>query len=449
MAKRHSARAGTLQAIFIRLEELVLANSGEDEFEEIFKLIVAKLWDEMNEATARFNALGSPEEIAARISLLLSGAASTWPGILEAGTESRLTPSHLKICVEALAPYSLHGAGFEVMDAFFEFLVSRGSKGNKGQYFTPRYVIEFCVRMMQPSMNELVVDPACGSGGFLVHTLDYVRRENMPSNKKLQNYCNDFLWGFDVDARAIRVAKALMILAGDGRSNIVHLNSLLKPVAQTALFDTSQTDGKNSRSITIEDVCRTRRRAHKGFDVVLTNPPFAGEVREESVLSSYDLGRSKVRVERDVLFIERCLDLLRPGGRMAIVLPHNKLSATSTGDLRRWLLTKAQILAVVGLGRHTFLPHTHQKAGVLFLRRLAKGEKPVSDYKIFFGVSDKDGKNSRGELSFKDDEQIADENHLSIWDRVDHDLTEIESAFHKFCNQEKVILGDSNGRMDN
>ena len=440
MAKRHSARAGNLQAIFVRLEELVLANSGEDEFEEIFKLIVAKLWDEWSGKAQRFQAGASLEETKSNVSSLLAEASHAWPGIVELDAQFRLTSSHLQICVEALAPHTLGGIGFDVIDGFFEFLVSRGAKGNKGQYFTPRYVIEFCVRMMQPQPHETMIDPACGSGGFLFHTLDYVKRQQAFSSASLLDYCSHSLWGFDVDARAVRVAKALMILAGDGKSNIVHLNSLLKSQAESLLSE------EQIPSLTIEDVCRSRRRGHKGFDLVLTNPPFAGEVREESVLSTYALGQSKSRVERDVLFTERCLDLLKPGGRMAIVLPHNKLSATSMGELRRWLISKAQILAVVGLGRHTFLPHTHQKTGVLFLRKLNKGEKPSFQHNIFFAISDEDGKNSKGELIYKEN----DVGEAAVWERVRHDLGEIEEAFHDFCAQEAISLGGSiNGRLDN
>ena len=227
-----------------------------------------------------------------------------------------------------------------------------------------------------------------------------------------------------MDGRAIRVAKALMVLAGDGSANIIRLNSLLQP-AMASLFD-----DENGSSLTIEDVARSRLRRHKGFDVILTNPPFAGEVRERQLLDGYAVARKKARVERDVLFVERCVNLLRPGGRLAIVLPHNKFAASSFGYMREWLMGKARVLAVVGLGRNTFLPHTHQKASVLFLQRnLSEVSENKNDYEIFFAISERDGKTSKGQFLFKEDEGL-------LWDRVDHDLVEIASGFDNFCKTE-------------
>lgn len=423
MAKRHVSRIGDLESLFLRLEELVLANSGEDEFEEVFKLIIAKLWDEKS-GSGLFRIHPSEAATARAISELLRQANKEWPGILEEITP-RLTPEHLSVCVGALFRHSLSSEGLDVMDSFFEFMVSKAMKGAKGQYFTPRHVVEFCVRMLAPKPTETVVDPACGSAGFLLHTLSFVR----PRLKlaEIRNYCETRLWGFDMDARAVRVAKALMVLAGDGSSNIVRLNSLLQP-SMSDLF------ASENSILTIEDVTRSRLRRHKGFDVVLTNPPFAGEVREKQVLNAYAVSADRSRIERDVLFVERCIQLLRPGGRMAIVLPHNKFAAESFASLRKWLIDRSQILAVIGLGRNTFLPHTHQKASILFVRKNNEDEQPLRDYKIFFAISEKDGKNSKGQYVTRN------KRSMSLWDRVDHDLGDIEANFKEFCSAERVTI---------
>jgi type I restriction enzyme M protein len=416
MAKRHANQVGNLESMFLRLEELVLANSGEDEFEEVFKLLIAKLWDERSGA-GEFRVHENDQKTARAIVGLLRQAEKAWPGILEQPAP-QLTPEHLAVCVEALARHSISNEGLEVMDGFFEFMVAKAAKGAKGQYFTPRHVIELCVRMLKPKPDETVLDPACGSGGFLVHTLNYVR----PKDAKA--YCESKLWGFDMDARATRVAKALMLLAGDGSANIIRLNSLLQP-SMTGLFREEES------VLTIEDVCRSRLRKHKGFDVILTNPPFAGEVRERQLLEGYAVAARKPRIERDVLFVERCVQLLRPGGRLGIVLPHNKFAADGFVYLRDFLFRKARILGVVGLGRNTFLPHTHQKASVLFLRKNHEGEKPAPDYNIFFSISERDGKNSKGQF-------VTKQQDGSLWDRVDHDLGEVEQGFAAFCSAERM-----------
>lgn len=438
MAKRHSNHGGSLESMFMRLEELVLANSGEDEFEEVFKLLVAKLYAELSGEAERFSSQATDLQTSEAIHLLLRDAQKRWPGIIDENTKINLTDEHLHVCVVALAPHKISENGLDVLDSFFEFMVSRAAKGSKGQYFTPRYVIDFCVRMLRPTSQESVLDPACGSGGFLFHTLDFVRRNENLVGTSLQDYCARNLWGFDIDARAIRVAKALMILAGDGRSNLIRLNSLLRNDMVDLL---SQTDQEDLGKLTVEDVVRSKTRKHKGFDVILTNPPFAGEVLERQILDGYEASQGKQRIERDVLFIERCVNLLRPGGRMAIILPHNKFAGNEFAGNRQWLIKNCRILGVVGLGRHTFLPHTHQKASVLFVQKREAGKNKNNDENIFFAVSDKDGKNSKGQIILrKDADEIGGQ-----WDRIDHDLEEIVVGFSEFCKKEGIDIGASNG----
>src|SRR5262245_39876758 len=164
MPKRQSNRVGNLESLFLRLEELVLANSGEDEFEEVYKLLIAKLWDERGGGPARFKVHEGVADTYRAVVELLCEAEAGWPGILEPGCTPALTPEHLHVCVEALARHTVSDTSLAVMDGFFEFLVSKGAKGAKGQFFTPRYVVEFCVRMLRPRETETVLDPACGSG---------------------------------------------------------------------------------------------------------------------------------------------------------------------------------------------------------------------------------------------------------------------------------------------
>ena len=434
MAKRHSDQLGNLESLFLRLEELVLANSGEDEFEEIFKLLVAKLWDERSEKPPRFRLWETDGETFAQVSGLLREADKGWPGVL-ASTKPALTHEHLAVCVGVLARRRISDNDLEVLDGFFEVLVSKSAKGAKGQYFTPRYVIELCVRMLRPTVDETVLDPACGSAGFLIHTLNYVKRSGaLWTDADARRYCDSKIWGFDLDARALRVGRALMVLTGDGSANLIRLNSLLRPDA-AGLFGSGE-NGDTS-SLTIEDVCRSRLRRHKGFDVILTNPPFAGEVREKNLLKSYAFGKGQNRIERDLLFLERCVQLLRPGGRMAIVLPHNKYAANAFAEERKWLFGKTRVLGVVGLGRNTFLPHTHQKASILFVQKLESDSRSKDDYDIFFAISERDGKNSKGRPIMRTDGSEDD-----VWDRIDHDFDNIVTAFHKFCEGNGVKFKD-------
>lgn len=439
MAKRHWNREGDLESLFRRLEELVLANSGEDEFDEVFKLLIAKLWDERCGKTARFRSYVSDSETYEGVCALLREAESAWPGILGPDTTPRLRPAHLQVCVEALSPHSVSGSDLQVLDGLFEYLVSRSSKGAKGQYFTPRHVVELCVRLVRPRSEESVCDPGCGSGGFLLHAMKYVQQREGLSNDAVRDYCRNHLWGFDIDGRAIRVAKALMLIAGDGSANLVCLNSLLRP-DMGGLFrlggDAPGSDALDG-ALTIEDVCRGRRRRHVGFDVILTNPPFAGDVRERHVLDGYATSRGRQRAERDILFIERCVRLLRRGGRLAIVLPHNKFAGTAFRQAREWLLGEAQILGVVSLGRNTFLPHTHQKASVLVARRRTRAERRGRDERVVFTISQRSGKDSKGRFLLRTGRSPTE----ALWDCVDHDFDRMISAFRGTSRDQQNLTG--------
>jgi type I restriction enzyme M protein len=433
MAKRHVHRSGDPASLFRRLEELVLANSVADEFEEVFKLIVAKLRDERSNSPGRFRACADPDQTYDQIVDLLRDADHAWPGLLD-NVDTALAPSQLQVCVEALSDHAISETSLEVMDGLFEHLVARNAKGAKGQFFTPRHVVELCVRMLDPKEGEIVLDPACGSGGFLLHAMNHVRAHHAsaPRGRKpgdaLEADGSSKLWGYDLDARAVRVAKALMLLSGGPQANIIRLDSLNRPGpnAQTGTALTADAG-------TIESAWDGEIDRRGGFDVILTNPPFAGDVRSRTVLDRYDLSRGRSRIERDVLFLERCIELLRPDGRMAIVLPHNKLAAAVWAYARHWLLDRARVLAVVGLGRNTFLPHTHQKASVLFVRKNAAPRTAAPAEPIFFAISEKDGKDSKGRPVVRSGADVA----ASAWQRLDHDLGHIAEAFDAFRQDQR------------
>ena len=431
MAKRHAIHLNDWESVFLRLEELVLANSGQDAFEEIFKLLIAKLWDERN-GGSEFKVHATAAETAKCLNRLLARANSQWSGILGDLPASLLLDEHLEICVKVLSELSLSDSSYEVMDGVFEFLVSQASKGAKGQYFTPRHIVDFCVSLINPKVTELVCDPACGSAGFLVHVFNHVaRRGDAP-----KDYPSSKLWGFEFDARAVRVAKALMLLAGDGSSNIYRINSLLTPNNTAMLFD-REGASESAPFLTIEDVLRSHSKNFSGFDVIVTNPPFAGEIKEERILKTYTLYRADRRMERDVLFIERCVQLLKPGGRIAIVLPHNKVGSLAWSYVREWLLRQLRVVAVIGLGRNSFLPHTHQKTAILVGVKRRRPMIELPKERVFFSVSEHDAKDSRGQYVL----DAAADPDRALWRQSRHDLGEIGRDFREFCGSESIGWG--------
>jgi type I restriction enzyme M protein len=215
------------------------------------------------------------------------------------------------------------------------------------------------------------------------------------------------VFGIDFDEKVVRVARTLNLIAGDGETNVMHLNSLdydrwNETVTNPEWLDTYGSGFKRLKALARE------KESFKEFcfDILMANPPFAGDIKESRIIHKYELGYSskrkpKSKVGRDILFIERNLDLLKPGGRMAIVLPQGRFNNTSDKDIREFIAEKARIVAVVGLQNNTFKPHTGTKTSLLFLQKWdAKLCPKVDDYPIFFAVSEKSGKDNSGEYVY-------------------------------------------------
>ncbi len=434
------------------LEELVLAGAGVDSFNEIFKLIYAKLYDEKyardRNGELLFRQSSDPRITYDNINRLFENAKKEWPGMFLPGETIQLSPSHLSVCIGELEKVKLLDANLEIIDRAFEYLLPDVAKGKRGQYFTPRHVIDMAVSMLNPKKDEYIVDPASGSGGFLIHAMQWAWDNDLSeaSHETKIGYARTHIYGIDFDDKPVKISRALMLIAGDGKSHIFKLNSLnprewqgdeqekLKARAELLerlyRFNNYTKDSENQRNFN-----------HFNFDLLLTNPPFAGEIKERALLNDYDLakndkGKLRNKIERHILFIERALSLIRPGGRMAIVLPQGVLNNTNMEYIRKWLFDKARILAVVGLNVNTFKPHTGTKTSVLFLQKWGEDEKPLDDYPIFMAVSKKSGKDNSGDYIYKKD---ADGNIIA--DRrggkaIDHDLGEIADKFIDFAKEQ-------------
>ncbi len=447
----------SLKDVILDLENLVLANAGVDAFEEVFKLIYAKLYDEWRAARPgnpylQFRVLDDQDEQAFynRINGLFNQAKKQWPGVFLPGEKIDLTPGHLATCVSFLQDIKLFNSNLQVIDEAFEYLMTEVGKGKKGQYFTPRHVIDMAVKMLNPKIDEYVIDPAAGSCGFTVHAIFWVWGEQLNANGPNQwqrEYASTHVYGLDFDARAVKIARAINLIAGDGRTNVYRANTLAP-----YLWDDAVRVGLRDRLRRFPDDPERDRWNQENyryfdFDIVMTNPPFAGDISERRILNQYELakrGRDRVAAKqgRDVLFIERCLEFLRPGGRMAIVLPQGRFNNVSDAYIREFIARECRILAVVGLDVNTFKPHTGTKTSVLFLQKWNDDPEAgplcprVDDYPIFFAVSRKSGKDNAGNYIYKTDKhgnRLLDEHGHLI---VDHDLDEIATAFVLFAKEQ-------------
>ena len=495
----------SLKDIITEMEDEVLANAGVDVFEEVFKLIFTKLYDETKSQKDRtvinyflesknlpkvaesvpkygaskernfedvkkalqevdaasfrqleFRNTGQSEgELKNKIQRLFNEAKKKWPGVFPDESKIDLSPSHLSICVSSLQDVKLFNSNLQVIDEAFEYLVSKSSKGEKGQYFTPRHIIDMCVKMLNPKKGEYMVDTAAGSCGFTVHTIFHLTGHLFENTEILQEEKEDVLrvFGIDFDEKVVRVARTLNLIAGDGETNVLHLNALDydRWNETTKNEDWLMTYGRGFKRL---DALKKERNSNKEFlfDILMANPPFAGDIKESRIIHKYELGyneknKPKSKMGRDILFIERNLDFIKPGGRMAIVLPQGRFNNTSDKDIREFIASKARILAVVGLHNNTFKPHTGTKTSVLFLQKWDDKLCPKKDdYPIFFAVSEKSGKDNSGEyvyLKNGDGKRKLDKYGHFI---VDHDLHNhngelpdgIAEAFIEWAKKEKL-----------
>lgn len=462
----------SLRNLIKEMEDEVLASAGVDSFEEIFKLIFAKLYDELicaNDKTAylQFRNSGDTDfELKEKIQGLFDDAKKKWEGVFSEESKILLSPSHLAVCVSTLQDIKLFNNNLDVVDDAFEYLMSKAQKGEKGQYFTPRYVIDMCVKMMNPTINDKIIDTACGSSGFTVHSIFKVWKE-IRLSKGLEpgedftaserttderDFVRDNVFAIDFDEKTVRVARTLNLIAGDGQTNVLHLNTLDYSRWSEV---TKQEDWNDTYN---EGFKKLKKLQPKGsgdfskfnFDLVMANPPFAGDIKEQTILSHYELakngkGKWQKKVGRDVLFIERNLNFLKPGGRMAVVLPQGRFNNASDKYIRDFIAERCRILAVVGLHGNVFKPHTGTKTSVLFVQKWDDELCPKKeDYPIFFATMQKPSKDNSGDKIYVKDEhgEIKLDSHSHFI--VDHDLYNrdnmtqdgIAEAFIEFAKKE-------------
>lgn len=448
-----------LKQLILDLENAVLANAGVNPFEEIFKLIYAKLYDELEtprNENRRFRVIAGAtnKENLNNISKLFNEAKNQWRDVFKDKEEVEIPANAIVPAVSLLQKYRLYGSNLQVIDDAFEYLINQDAKGGKGQYFTPRFVIDMCVKMMNPQRNEVVVDTAAGSCGFLLHTMQHVWKNEITKEaygdsyqSKRKDYANQHLYAIDFDPRSVKIGKAMMLIAGDGKTNVTYANSL-----DSSLWST-EAKAKFSKYLQkLDDFDLNKKNEDDmtdfNFDIVMTNPPFAGKVKG-TLLNQYDLGfkfdrktfertnKHQKSMTRDILFIERNLNFLKPGGRMAIVLPQGVFNNTNQEYIRRYIMKKARILAVVGLHGNTFKPHTGTKTSVLFLQKWRDDEEreKVGNYPIFMATSENGGKDNSGDYVYAKDEDgtiLKGDSGAYVYDT---DLDEIAEKFIEFAKR--------------
>lgn len=313
--------------------------------------------------------------------------------IFQTGETIRLDPESLSYVIQRLEPYSLLNANRDAVGDAFEAFFGPSLRGSEGQFFTPKNVVKMMIEIINPHAGEIILDPACGSGGFLIEALSHIASGNTTSKTRTSaRIASKSIYGIDKDEFLTKITKAYMSIMGDGKSNIFCEDSLEKP--------------RNWSKATQQKVPLEK------FDIVITNPPFGAKIPiSGEKLRQYDLGFSWEKTATgwektdklldkqppQILFIERCLQFLTRGGRLGIVLPEGIFGNPSERYIWEHLFSNTKLLAIISVPQETFQPSTHTKTSILVLE---KGV-PTKDYSVFMAIASKVGHDKNGKPLFK------------------------------------------------
>lgn len=416
-----------LIAVFRRCHDYIYGNQGlqkEPAFNEFLKVIFCKVQDENDIVRPVRFFIGNAERrstigqglLRNSIEELFADVRVRYPYIF--GDDATLDVANpvLAYIVGELQRFSLIQTRADVKGVAYEQLVGANLRGDRGEYFTPRTVCTMAAEMLLSTIPQNqwlevdVLDPAAGTGGFLVALMNVWQEhiKNLESNrwgeddrqvesetkKRIQDVASTHLFGVDFNPVLVRAAQMNLVMHGDGSTNVFHANSLLPPGEWPD-------DEKNN-------VRRNVRLNH--FDAILTNPPFGSNIPidDPHILAQYELTLGRGSVPPDQLFIERCLQLLRPGGRLAIVLPDSILTNPGLVGVRQWLLSRARVIASVDLPVETFQPHTGTQTSVLLLQKKTEREMTIeqaagrpNQYEIFMARPRAVGHDRRGNTLYR------------------------------------------------
>ena len=360
-----------------------------ERFEEISKILYCKLYDERqcrakDNYTSQFYCSADVPLSTnyQRIAILYEKAISLLPNVFT-DSQRKLSMDKQAVVriVELLHPVSLSNIPADIKGTVYEELVRNTfEKSDNQQFFTPRQVVEFMVRFINPQVGQILCDPACGSGGFLMEASKYIGHllfshgEEELSVNRISQYLSNHIIGLEIDKRMAWVAQMNLIMHGDGDGNIHHLEG----------------NGSLGFSEKLNHLVKPNE-----LDIILTNPPFGSDLSDKADLSRYQLGEGKSSRRRGILFIERCICWLKPGGRLGIIIEDSVLNGATSEDVRRFVLQHCVVEAVISLPDVTFMPYSSSKTSILFLRKKNNSREVQSD--IFMANVEQIGRKPNGD----------------------------------------------------
>lgn len=365
---------------------------ADEALDEICKVLYAKIYDErwvtkQPEGTAfRFQTYGASNasEVASNIRVLYEEARTAdievyskrIPGYERSRgvfkNQIRLSDAALYRVVERLQEFSLIDSRADIKGRAFQKILGPAIRAGMGQYFTPDPIVELAIQVVRPKASELIMDPFCGSGHFLTKALQYVVETQGATltDHDLHEFKFFHLHGIEKSDRMVRIAMTDMMLHDDGHTNIRNLDALLS-------FDN------------YPDIIALRDDGRKDpavFDVIVTNPPFGSIMKQEvmEMLGRFDLGHKKKSLPLEILGLERSLQFLKPGGKLAIVLPEHLMKGKNALFVRKWVAGVARVKAIFFFPEEAFTPFGAMvKTCLCVLQKLKEGERPKDDESTF------------------------------------------------------------------
>jgi type I restriction enzyme M protein len=375
--------------------------------QEMMNILFCKIYDELDTAPDdlpefRVGVDEKPLRMVERIRTIFKAVKAEYPDVFSGSESISLDKDSLRYVVGELQNFLITGATRDAIGEAFEVFIGPAVRGEEGQFFTPRNVVQMMIELLDPEPGEILIDPACGSGGFLVVALEkiWAKVEDEARKKKwtaaqLERRRREIamrcIRGGDKDSFLTKVTKAYMAIIGDGRGGVFCEDMLAEP-------DVWREDAQDGMKM-------------GKFDIVVTNPPFGSKIKVTGAhkLSQYELAKQWKAPKRSggewedtteykkeqapqILFIERCIQFLKPGGRMAIVLPESIFGMPNYGYVVQYLYKTFRLRAFISLPEEVFQPYTHAKTCVVVLERRA----PNDDDEIEMAIADWCGHDSRG-----------------------------------------------------
>jgi type I restriction enzyme M protein len=466
------ASSDALLFAFRRCHNYIAGNQGlqkPEAFWELLKLIFCKIHDERDSSDVQFyaaanerNGINGPLKVRARLDKLFAAVKADYPSIFPSNETIGLKPAVLAYLVAQLQMYSLLESDVDVKGHAYEEIVGANLRGDRGEFFTPRNICNMAVAMLDPGEKQLILDPACGTGGFLIaamnHVIEKIRRAELTRwnnnveraettiRQRVAKFAEKYIVGIDFNPNLVKASKMNMVMNNDGAGSLYQANSLVNPA-------------------TWEEELRDRELLGN-VDILFTNPPFGSKipVDEPSILEKFDLGHSWSYDEAtdrwkitdaiqksqppEILFIERCVRFLKPGtGRAAIVLPDGILGSPGLGYVREWILTNTRLLASIDLHPDSFQPHVSIQTSVLVLERKSDDEVSLEraagkkrDYQVFMAVAHHVGHDKRGNKTY-----VRDPKGNEIVEEIEETLKEYEHGKPIYRKQKTLrkVLDDN------